>query len=71
MQNVYINFVSPPPQKNFGHFFNCTNTFGNNIWSFANTTETIEFRTTIYFTNVRPVETFRRYKGRQIDEYIQ
>nr|BAJ41223.1 egg coat matrix protein [Asterias amurensis] len=49
--------------QNFGFFFNCTNTMGENIWSFANTTDTIEFRSTIYFTNVRPVDPADGTKG--------
>ncbi|XP_022084827.1 uncharacterized protein LOC110976117 [Acanthaster planci] len=47
----------------FGYFFNCTDTNGMNIWEFSNTTDTIEFRTTIYFTNVRPVDPTDGTKG--------
>ncbi|XP_038055217.1 uncharacterized protein LOC119727422 [Patiria miniata] len=47
----------------FGHFFNCTNSNGLNIWQFSNTTDTIEFQTTIYFTNVRPVDRTDGTKG--------
>ncbi|XP_071846845.1 uncharacterized protein [Apostichopus japonicus] len=41
---------------NFGFFFNCTNSHSQSIWEFSNTTQTVEFRTTIHFTNVRPVD---------------
>ena len=44
------------PAEDFGFFFNCTDTSGSNIWKYSETQDTIEFRTTIYFTNVRPVD---------------
>ncbi|XP_077984013.1 uncharacterized protein LOC144438734 [Glandiceps talaboti] len=42
-------------EGNMGYFFNCTNTEDENIWSFANTTDSIEYRTTMHVTNVRPI----------------
>ncbi|KAJ8028380.1 hypothetical protein HOLleu_30593 [Holothuria leucospilota] len=40
----------------FGFFFNCTTTSHESIWSFSNTTQLVEFRTIIHFTNVRPMD---------------
>ena len=48
---THLNTFLP---DNFGYFFNCTDTDGALIWRHSNTTVTsIEYRTTMYITNVR------------------
>ncbi|XP_006818313.1 uncharacterized protein LOC102807321 [Saccoglossus kowalevskii] len=50
-------------QGHLGYFFNCTDTTGTNIWTYMNTTDTIEYHTTMYVTNVRPVDNADASKG--------
>ncbi|XP_072040395.1 uncharacterized protein [Amphiura filiformis] len=40
-------------QDHFEFFFNCTDIDDQLIWRYSNTTESIEFRTTLFLTNVR------------------
>ncbi|CAH1268628.1 Hypp3931 [Branchiostoma lanceolatum] len=48
--------------------FNCTDTSGGTVWRYTNQTETVEFRSTVYFTNIRPIETSDLTKGHS---YVQ
>ncbi|XP_078682465.1 uncharacterized protein LOC144916938 isoform X1 [Branchiostoma floridae x Branchiostoma belcheri] len=48
--------------------FNCTDTSGGTVWRYTNQTETVEFRSTIYFTNIRPIEVADLTKGHS---YVQ
>ncbi|XP_078602958.1 uncharacterized protein LOC144877001 isoform X3 [Branchiostoma floridae x Branchiostoma japonicum] len=48
--------------------FNCTDTSGGTVWRYTNQTETVEFRSTIYFTNIRPIQTSDLTKGHS---YVQ
>ncbi|XP_033108679.1 uncharacterized protein LOC117110177 [Anneissia japonica] len=47
----------------FEFFFNCTNRLGNSIWSYDGSQRLIEFKATVYFTNVRPVVNTDGTKG--------
>ncbi|XP_071950184.1 uncharacterized protein [Antedon mediterranea] len=47
----------------FELMFNCSNRLGNSIWSYGDTQTLIEFKSTVYFTNVRPVDNTDGTKG--------
>ncbi|XP_070554713.1 uncharacterized protein [Ptychodera flava] len=55
-QNVTKRDYHMKYRGNLGFFFNCTNSNGDNIWTYQNTTDTIEYQTTVYVTNVRPID---------------